>query len=185
MSAKTVRYDIDLEDLFGEFPDDESLRQKIGQRAIDMIRERTQEGTDKNGQAFKAYSESYINSLGFKAAGKSASEVNMTMFGDMLGTLDIVEQDSSRISLGWDDETQNAKAYGHISGYEGHPTIKAGPKRDFFGLTKAQVKSLTDEFRDEVSAATRERDTDEPQASQEDQDTLGIISLIERFQDEL
>lgn len=53
---------------------------------------------------------------------------NMELYGDMLDSLDYKIQ-GDKIIIGWFGGDQAAKAYGHQTGYEGHPTIKNGPVR--------------------------------------------------------
>ena len=62
------------------------------------------------------------------------------------------EVDGSRVTLKIDDSEQAAKAFGHVSGYEGHPTIKDGPKRDFFGLHRKDAERLANQ----ISRVTRD-----------------------------
>lgn len=60
----------------------------------------------------------------------SSSDIaNMELHGDMLDALDFKITSEGRIKIGWFDKEQAAKAYGHDSGFEGHPTIKNGPVR--------------------------------------------------------
>lgn len=139
-----VSQTIDLKEVFGvSLTGNEALKQSIGQALIDRIIERTESNTSVTGGKLKAYSKEYIASDEFKAFDKSAGDVNMTLTGNMLGTLDIVDITGSKIKLGWDDATENAKAYNHNVG----DTV---PKRAFFGLTKTEINSIKKEFESEV-----------------------------------
>lgn len=149
-----VFQELNLRDMFGvDFKDLPELREAIGQAAIEKILARTEKGQFRPGERPSAkafsYSDSYAKSLAFKAAGKSKGDVNMKLDGDMLGTLDIIEVSANKVTIGWDDELQAAKAYNHNTG----DTV---PKRPFFGLSKSELKALEVEFRDEVKAAAKD-----------------------------
>ena len=144
-----VKFKINLAEIFGSRDFGRGTKEAIGQAVIDRIVERTQTGIDKNGKRFKGYSAAYKDSLAFKVNGKS-DLVNLTLTEDMLSSMTIIEQTAQTITIGFDDSTENAKAYGHISGMEGHPTIKKGKVRDFLGLPQRDIDLITDEFQSEV-----------------------------------
>jgi hypothetical protein len=139
-----------LKELYGvDFSDMPELKAAIGQAIIDKIISRTKDGLAIGGnKALKAYAKEYVESLNFKAYGKSKDNVNMTMSGDMLGTLDIIDESSNTISIGWDDEQQAAKAYNHNTG----DTVT---KRPFFGLNKSETDELRKQFKNEVRDAVK------------------------------
>lgn len=141
---------LNLKEMFGVVPNEE-IKQAIGQYAIDYIRERTQNGAGIGGAPFNfgVYSDEYADSLEFKAHGKDKHEVNMTLTGDMLALMDIIEETQSTVTIGWRDEEQNAKAYNHNTG----DTV---PKRPFFGLTSKEIREIADHFRDDVQTSVRE-----------------------------
>ena len=121
--------------LLGEkVPQSEDFKDAVAQRAIDIILERTDAGRDWRGKAFKKYSESYKDSDDFEAFGKSSS-VNLSLTGDMLGLLDKINDTRDKIELGWEDETENAKAANHTQGV----TV---PQRDFLNLNKKELEEL-------------------------------------------
>lgn len=145
-SKNKVELKINLSELFDtKFPDNDALKQAVGQAVIDKIVERTQDGKDINGKEFVGYSKEYM-----KLTGKD-DPPNLTLFGDMLGLLDIKQETPETITIGWNSKLENNKAFAHITGYEGHPTIKKGPVRDFLGLTEEDVNSIVDEFSSDVS----------------------------------
>lgn len=115
-------------------PDDETILEAIAQKAIDIIIERTQDGKDARGRPFKKYSKAYMESDSFVGFGKSG-KVDLTLSGDMLGLMEVVKTTSTGFELGWSDETENAKAFNHVTG----DTL---PKRDFFDLQKQEQAEL-------------------------------------------
>lgn len=142
----SVELEVNLASLFdGKIvPDSVALREAIGQKIIDIIRERTHdEQKSWTGSQFKKYSDEYADSIEFAAYGKSKSEPNLTQTGDMLGLLTIKSSDPSSVVIGWNDTLQSEKAHGHITG-------AVGVKRDFLGLTNGELNSIKDAFNDQV-----------------------------------
>lgn len=144
MSQSEVSQTFDLKQILGidvsDFPE---VKQAIGQAIIDKIISRTESGEDVSGKNFKGYSKEYVNSLAFKAFGKSENDVNLTLTGSMLGTIDIIEDSGNKIKIGWSDDTENAKAYNHNTG----DTVK---KREFFGITSDDIKAISNEFKPDL-----------------------------------
>jgi len=106
----------------------------IAAQAIRVIERRTAAGTDKDGNAFKGYSQDYINSDEFAAAGKSAGNVNLRLMGEMMTSLDVLKASSGRAIIGFEDDEQRAKAHGHCTGADGRLPI-----RNFMGLSREEL----------------------------------------------
>lgn len=160
LSQDEVSQEFDLNELLGmDVSDDDGLVEAVGQFLIDRIVERTQEGKSSDGSKFAKYSASYKDSLEFKAFEKS-SNVNMTLSGDMLSSLTIISSKNGKIKIGWDDPENNAKAYGHMTGMEGHPVLEGiTPKRQFFGVTADEIAVMKKEFRPDFSEKAKENDS--------------------------
>lgn len=158
ISKRLIEQEIDLEEVFGvDFTGKPALREIIGERIIDYIKTRTENGEGvKFGESGKGtpvklkspYSDSYAESPDFKAFGKSRSKVNMRLTGDMLELMDVTKQSSNTITIGWRDTEQIPKAYNHLVG----DTV---PERPFFGVTKSEVKELARDLKDEVREAVK------------------------------
>jgi hypothetical protein len=154
-----VTQTINLKDVFGvDFKGNRALREAIGEAMLEKIRARTADGDGMNfsGRGGSAttlakYSKDYVSSDTFSAHGKSAGEVNMNLTGTMMDTMDVVKQTGNEITLGWSDKEENNKAFNHSTG----DTVT---KRPFFGLSKAELKSLRSEFRTELKAAVKDKD---------------------------
>lgn len=143
LSGNNPKLTIDLVEMFGQrVPDSEAFRQGVGQAIIDKIRERTAEKIDRSGKRFRNYSKRYAESEDFKIHGKSKTDPNLKLTGDMLAFIDVISTSRNTITLGWDDNDEAAKAHGHITGAPQGPKVK----RDFFGLPDKEYKSLTSEF---------------------------------------
>lgn len=149
-SESAVYQEINLGELLGfDLSDASELKQYIGQLILDKIKSRTEEGKGYNGKNLKSpYSKSYADSMEFKAFGKSKGNVNMTLSGDMLGLMDIIEDKGNKITIGWDDAEQNAKAYNHNVG----DTV---PKRPFFGINNKELYEIIREVRPEIKRAIK------------------------------
>lgn len=161
LSQDEVSQTIDLEKWTGlDLSRDPELVREIGQDIVDYMKERVAQGVGAGEVSFKAnkYSPEYQASLAFKAAGKDPSPVNMKLSGDMLGSMDFIDNENQiKFTIAGD---QSPKAYGHMTGFEGHPTIPQGKyKREFFGITKAEFeKNILPKFKNDIeNARTEER----------------------------
>jgi hypothetical protein len=173
VSKKNIYQKINLKELFGvDFGNDTDLKEYIGQLIIERIRQRTESGVDIDGESFKAYSKKYKESLPFKAFGKS-DDVNMTLSGDMLGLMDIIDESRNVITIGWSDETNKLKAANHNGGY----TL---PKRQFFGVNEKELKQIVKETKADVREALNIKKTEGDTAYQEKlSDLIGSLKDIE------
>ena len=139
MAAKQQKTKIDISDY--ELTKDQ--RDKLGELIIERIYERTTvENKSYTGRSFPKYSESYKKSLDFKVAGKSASDINLELSGDMLAALRVLSDSKNQITVGFDADTdENARAEGNILGsYGGAPNPKKA--RDFLGINSTELKKL-------------------------------------------
>lgn len=81
---------------------DEATRATIAVEVIRFIKERTKSGKDKDNNSLKSpnvYSKNYREHIDFKAAGKSGGPVNLTLTGEMLNSIELL--DSTRIFNIW------------------------------------------------------------------------------------
>lgn len=129
----------------------EEERVAIGLEIIDFIIDRTQKGKDKKGKDFSGpagkYSKSYMKSFDYKMAGKG-KKVNLTLSGEMLNALTILETAEGEITIGIpeDDDFNNAKAEGNIKGTYGKSKPIPGKKRDFLGISSDDLKAITSKY---------------------------------------
>lgn len=142
LSQSEIFQEIDLGDLLGRTPTQDEAR-AFAQEAIERIIERSQSGIDRNGNRFRSYTEDYADEKGV-----SRSDVDMTLLGDMLLSIgSSVNGDRVKIEI---PASEAPKAYGHITGFKGHPTIPQGKyKRDFFGLTRDEAEQIADSIKDQ------------------------------------
>lgn len=135
-----VSQTINLREIYGRSP---TLEEKF--EFADMVKneiiDRTQQGKNINGRDFSQYSPEYAE---FK--GVSRDDVDLTFFGDMLQSIQ-TEVSGDNVTVKISDNEQAIKAFAHVTGYEGHPTIKNGPKRDFFGVTNQRAKELAEQVK--------------------------------------
>jgi hypothetical protein len=137
ISKSEIFQEFDLEDLLGYAP---SKRQKelFADLVIDKMVERTVEGKDINNRKFRRYTKDYAEKKGV-----TTSSVDLTLTGDMLNSISDKTSGKVKVEIAKDE---TPKAYGHISGMEGHPIIKNGKVRDFFGFkSKRQINDVLKE----------------------------------------
>lgn len=161
VTEEEISQTIDLEKLTGvSVGDDPTLVREIGQALIDKMQSRVEAGRGIGGvKLHSPYSDSYAGSLEFKAAGKTKNRVNMRLTGDMMGTIDMEDNGAQiKISIA---EDQTLKAYGHITGFKGHPVLDGEVEpRPFFGMSKDEIKEVLNEFKgDLVNITKRTADT--------------------------
>lgn len=177
LSEDEVSQVLDVQELTGlnlvSYPD---VKLKIAQIAIDRILTRTAEGKSNIGNNLAPYSKSYKNSLEFKAAGKS-NTVNMYLFGDMLGSIDITANSGNLVKIGFLGNLQNKKAYGHMTGMKGNPILEGKtPKRQFFGVPYSELKMIV---RSELREDLDQIKNDLKELSQSEKDLLRAQAYFE------
>lgn len=153
MPAKWQRFSIEIPEEYGP-----SERELIADEVIHFIQERTKKGLNKNNKQMPGYTKDYIDSVEFKAAGKSAGKVDLTLTGDMLGALSLLSHKKGKIMIGFENGTfENAKADGNIRGTYGgsKPTRK---KRDFLGITQADLALILDKYEPDSQVTKQESD---------------------------
>lgn len=156
LTKRKVSQTLDLSDIVGkDISGNSRLVKKITQGILDYITERSSQGLGLGRKDLHSpYSDSYAKSAPFIAAGKSKRRINMRLSGDMVRSMDILEEDGSVVTFGIEDSEEAIKAYAHQTGFEGHPTI-SGPKREWFGVTPAEVKKyVLPDFKQDI-AGTR------------------------------
>ena len=136
LSENNLSQEIDLGELLGRSPTS-SEASAFQEQLLEVVIKRTQGGRDIDGDKFKNYNEEYAEKKGV-----GVSDVDLTLFGDMLLSME-TERVGDKIRLQIDGD-EAGKAYGHVSGFKGHPTIKNGPRRDFFGVSDNEAKQIAD-----------------------------------------
>ena len=137
-----------------------SVREAIAIDILERIRERTtKEFKDKDNKPFKGYSKAYVKSLAFNVAGKKESQVNLTLTGDMLDLLEVLDtKKAGKIVIGYDksDDATNGKVEGNRLGTYGK-SKQVGPKRDFLGIHHKDLKKILSKYPldDEIKLAKR------------------------------
>lgn len=82
---------------------DENARSALADNVIQYIKDRTANNKDVNGKKFHKYSDSYIHSADFRAAGKSASDVNLRLTNEMMDSIQLLDQGKGYITIGFED----------------------------------------------------------------------------------
>lgn len=186
LSITKISQEIDLNKIIGkDISKNEKLVLKIGQAIIDYMNERVSNGMGVDRVKLKSpYSKSYSKSLDFIAAGKSKSDVNMSLSGDMMASIDIIKIDGGKVTIGIEAEDQAVKAYGHQTGFKGHPVLGKKFRRPFFGVTENEVKKfIISDFTSEISARKTTSAVEENKMANEIKSKKTLASLLD-FGDE-
>jgi len=142
---------------------DNRTRLAIANEVKDFIIERTQDKhLDKNNQPFKpasGYSKSYKNSLDFRLGGKT-NAIDLTLSGDMLAAMEVLENKKGKITIGYKKGTENDKAEGNIIGSYGKPSGDPKKARDFLGITDKDFKNIVDKYKNESAVEQSEFNRD-------------------------
>jgi phage gpG-like protein len=132
----------------------EDLMSELGEYLLSEVLDHVAQGVSPvTGKPFQKLSTKYADN---EKGGTTLA--NLDLAGDMMSALEYqVEADG--IKIGIFDEDQAVKAYGHITGFKGHPWLEGkAPKRKFIPSEKeyfasdimAGVKELIDEYIDNI-----------------------------------
>lgn len=112
-------------------------RKRIGNAAIKYIVNRTKSGRGVGNKLFGQYSKSYTETDEFEIAGKKPGKVNLTLTGDMLDSIEILDASlAGRIIIGFSsDDEKNKAQWMFEKGY------------DFLGLTVTEKNLILSEFK--------------------------------------
>ena len=153
-----VAQEFNLQELLNvDLENDPLLAAEIGQDIAQYIRNRSAENKGIGGKALRSpYSKEYAASLEFKVAGKSRTDVNMRLTGDMLESIETLDFDGSVLTVGIEGE-QAPKAHGHMTGKNGQaPKMK----REFFGITKKEFEEIVSNYSDRIDALRQQTGPD-------------------------
>lgn len=125
--------EIDARELLGKARNTLDEKEDLAFAIIDQIVDRTRSGKSLNGRNFRRLSAAYADL-------KGTTRADLTLDGDMLDELDIISIRGNKIKIGWNDTLQSNKAYNHDTG----DTL---PKREFFGMTEAELKRIVKDFK--------------------------------------
>lgn len=142
MPAKHQKITIEIDPEF-----DATDRERIADDVIEFIKRRTERGKDIDGAKFVAYSDSYIQSLDFKIAGKSRRNVNLKLSGDMLEAIELLSHRKGKLVIGFENGTEeNARADGNIRGSYGR-SPDPNKARDFLGIAEKDLERILEQYR--------------------------------------
>ena len=123
-------------------------RRAIARAIIDHIQERSTKGKGIGGRAFSGpdgdnkYAKSYKDSREFETAGKSGSVVNLTLTGDMLASIEVLDVSTvAQVTVGFEEGEEDDKArFMRLKGYR------------FLGLSSEELATITSRFENSAQA---------------------------------
>jgi len=132
---------------------DKNLRDEaaneVGQFLVDYI-------LDKVGESSSPVEKGIYESILTKDYKKVKSEIsgntsaNMELFGDMLDALEYTVNDG-KVEVGIFDQDQAVKAYGHNTGFKGHPNAKMRGNKYKRQFIPSKSKNFNKEAREGIS----------------------------------
>lgn len=141
-SINELSQTFDTKEIFGESINTRTKRE-FAESVINLIQTRSNSGKTLFNGNFKKYSKKYAD---FK--GVSRSDVDMTLFGDMLGDLEYeINGDIVKVKVA---DKDTPKGYNHQVG----DTL---PKRTWFGATSKDVKEIKSSIDVEPDLNTQEQ----------------------------
>lgn len=135
----------------------EAERRRIGEAIIRFIQERTMKGKGIGGQTFRnssgraVYSQNYVETREFQISGKSRSRINLSLTGDMLDSIEVVDVSTmGRVVIGIPDDQENDKSvFMREKGY------------DFLGLSNDELRGILQK----IGEPSTQRETEEIDSS--------------------
>lgn len=142
----------------------EELNSEIGDYIVTTMLDKLGDGVSpvEGGGVFRELSENYANDE--KGGNRTA---NLSLEGDLWSALTF-EADAYGVKVGFWEETEAAKAFGHTTGFEGHPTLEGkAPKRKIIPSAKESFISDIQEGIDQIieEYASAREDSEEAQGS--------------------
>jgi hypothetical protein len=116
--------------------------QTVAEEILNFIVERTKKGYGSDGEKFPGYSPSYKASDAFKLGGKS-SKVDLTLSGEMLDSLEVLEAKRGKIVFGYaKDSDMNGRADGNCRGSYGTSKDDPSKARNFMELSGKELAKI-------------------------------------------
>lgn len=136
--AEQQKFEVDVDVSYTD-----AERRELAREIIDFIVSRTRDkNLDKDNRSFPGYSKDYINSLEFKLAGKSRSDIDLTLSGDMLDSIKLLSSRAGKLVIGFDRGTENDKAEGNRIGSYGKSFGNPTKARDFLGIHPEDLSKI-------------------------------------------
>ena len=125
-----------------------STAREIGEELINFVIDRSKDGKGKDGKSFPKYSKTYIDSIEFQLAGKSADEIDLTLSSELLDSMTVLEATGKKIKIGFEegDSRNNGVAEGNIIGSYGQSSGNSRKARNFLDLSSNEVSRILDKF---------------------------------------
>lgn len=143
ITKKEVSKTISLKSKLRNIEDKKSALEEVGEYLRDSILDSLGDAeTPVQGGSYKATLSDPYKKIKAKISG--SKDANLELFGDMLDALDYnINPRKGTVTVGIFDDEQAEKAYGHNTGFKGHPNPKMRGnknKRQFIPNSKQKFK---------------------------------------------
>lgn len=112
----------------------------IAEDIIEYIKQRTEDGKDKNEKAFKPYSKAYA-----EYKGVSPQDVDLELSSEMLNALEYRKKGRT-LQIGYFDDSILGKVEGNVLGTYGDENRANKKPRDFLGIKKEKLIEILSEY---------------------------------------
>lgn len=112
----------------------------IAEDIINYIRERTEDGKDKDGKAFKPYSKEYA-----EYKGVSMGDVDLEFSSEMLNALEYRKKGRT-LQIGYFDDSILGKVEGNVLGTYGDEARAKKKPRNFLGIENNKLIEILSEY---------------------------------------
>lgn len=171
-SQTDMRVKYDLQEVFGvDLKGLPKVRQALGQAIIDQMIKRTKSAKDINEESFPSYSDEYKDSVDFKAFRKKKGKVDLTLTGDMLGSVTVKRDSAKEVVIGFSESLESEKAHGHVTG-------NVGKTRDFFGLSDNDIGAIKRKLGPELKSVLKAKGDKDRKKFE-----TAVFSLIRKIED--
>lgn len=143
LDKKNIQKVIKIDKLYNE-----QERRAIGQEILDYIRKTAAKGiSPQTGKPFKAYSDSYKKSLDYKNVKGRSEKVTLSLSGDMLAELDVIENKKGELTIGYETDNPAAeKAEGNQIGSYGQDHGRSKFARPFIKINKDALAAILKKY---------------------------------------
>ena len=147
ISETEVSKTINLKRKLSKIENKQAALDEVGEFIRDSILDHLGEAsTPVSGGAYKATLSPDYKKFKSKISGNTSA--NMELYGDMLDSLEYkIDESAGTVTIGIFDESEARKAYGHHTGFKGHPNAKMRGNKN----KRQFIPNSSQSFKDEIT----------------------------------